>query len=321
MAEMPLITVGLTCFQAADTICQAIQSAVAQDWPNLEIIIVDDCSTDGSAKIVEQAIAGVANANLIRHAANGGPAVARNSLLAAAKGEFLIFFDDDDKSHSDRVRVQYDRLQTYERDQGGNLVACYASGLRRYDNGYELQMDAIGSRSNIPKGSEVANYLLFNGRKEGVFYGAGTPTCALMARTSTFRALGGFDSALRRVEDMDFAVRLALMGGHFIGCPERLFVQHATIAPDKTPGKNLDAELQIIEKHASYLRQNKRYTYARDWFRIRFYHFSRQHFKFTLSVIWFLARFPLSGLRHLLRTAPNRIYHERNMLGSTRHSS
>lgn len=98
MAEMPLITVGLTCFQAADTICQAIQSAVAQDWPNLEIIIVDDCSTDGSAKIVEQAIAGIANARLIRHAVNGGPAAARNSLLAAAKGEFLIFFDDDDKA-------------------------------------------------------------------------------------------------------------------------------------------------------------------------------------------------------------------------------
>ena len=44
----PLITVGITCFNAEDTIARAVTSAFKQNWPNLEIVIVDDCSSDSS---------------------------------------------------------------------------------------------------------------------------------------------------------------------------------------------------------------------------------------------------------------------------------
>ena len=52
----PLTTVGITCFNAEGTIERAIGSALAQTWPNLEILIVDDCSTDSSAEIAAQTI-------------------------------------------------------------------------------------------------------------------------------------------------------------------------------------------------------------------------------------------------------------------------
>jgi glycosyltransferase involved in cell wall biosynthesis len=311
--ETPLITIGLTCYNAADTILLALRGALAQDWPATEIIVVDDCSSDDSAAIVGKALADVPRARLIRHAINRGTAAARNTILADAKGEFVAFFDDDDESLPERVSLQYETLREYEKTSGTGLIACYASGLRRYPNGYELRMPAIGSRAEVPKGEAVADYLLFNARRDGVFYGSGTPTCALMARLSTFRAVGGFDDSLRRAEDIDFAVRLALAGGHFIGCPQQLFLQHATVASDKTPGKNLEAELHLIEKHAGYLKRRHRYGYARDWFRIRYYHFSGQRLKFLAALVAFLLHNPVSGMRHLLRSFPARWVHERDM--------
>lgn len=309
----PLISIGLTCYNAATTIQGAIASALAQDWPKIELVIVDDCSPDASAAVIEQTIAGVPNARLIRHATNGGPAAARNTILAAAQGEFVAFFDDDDESRPERLRVQYEALRTYEAATGARLVACFASGVRRYPNGYEFHIAAIGSRPFVPQGEAVADYLLFNGRREGVFYGGGTPTCALMARHATFEAVGGFDASLRRVEDVDFAIRLAIAGGHFIGCSEELYLQHATEGTDKTPLMNLQAELQLVEKHADYLRHKGRYGYARDWFKIRFYHFSARRLRFLAALIWFLLRHPFAGLGHLLRSAPARWRHERSM--------
>lgn len=309
----PRITVGLTCFNASQTIERALRSALAQAWPNLEVVVVDDASKDGSWEIIDRIAKEDVRVRAVRHAVNGGAAAARNTILDVALGEFVAFFDDDDESMPERIRVQHETLSAYEAENGVGPHACYASGVRRYPNGYELRVAAIGSRKEVPIGEVVADYLLFNERKAGVFYGAGTPTCALMARLLTFRAVGGFDTSLRRVEDVDFAIRLALAGGYFIGCPESLYLQHATETADKTPQRNLEAELRLVDKHAAYLTRKGRYRYARDWFKIRFYHFSRQRLMFLASLAWFLIRYPVAGLKHLLRSAPGRLAHERSM--------
>lgn len=311
--EEPCITIGLTCFNAEQTIGRALKSALSQDWPDLEVVVVDDASSDASWEIVEEFSERDPRVKPVRHAVNLGAAAARNTILGSATGSIVAFFDDDDESLPERVRLQYETLRDYEKVSGTDLIACYASGLRRYPNGYELHLPAIGSQPVVPKGEAVADYLLFNARRGGVFYGSGTPTCALMARLSTFRAVGGFDGTLRRVEDADFAVRLALAGGHVIGCPRQLFLQHATVASDKTPRKNLEAELCLIEKHAGYLRRRNRYGYARDWFHVRYYHFSGQRIKFLAALVVFLLHYPVSGTGHLLRTFPMRWVHERDM--------
>ncbi len=315
-AAEPRITVGLTCFNAGQTIERALRSALAQEWPDLEVVVIDDCSTDNSWEIIDRIAKADARVRAVRHVVNGGVAAARNTILDSASGEFVAFFDDDDESVPERVRVQYEALRGYETARDVGLIACYASGARRYPNGYELRANAIGSRPQVPNGGMVADYLLFNGRKDGFFYGAGTPTCALMARFSTFKAVGGFDSSLRRVEDVDFAIRLALAGGHFIGCPESLYLQHATVAADKTPQENLKAQLRLIDKYSDYLMRKGRYGYARDWFNIRFYHFSGRRMKLLAALIMFLMRHPIAGLKHLLRSAPGRIIHENRIHGA-----
>jgi glycosyltransferase involved in cell wall biosynthesis len=311
----PPITVGICCYNAADTIERAIGSALAQTWANLEVLVVDDASTDGSAGRVAALAERHKNLRLIRHAANQGPGQSRQTLLDNAAGDFLAMFDDDDESAPERLAVQLARIVAYERETGAELVACYASGERIYDNGYCKPIDAIGSRPQVPQGPAVADYILFHGKRPGWFYGAGTPACALMARRSTLLAVGGFDGSLRRVEDLDLAVRLALAGAHFVGCPERLYRQYATQAPDKSPEMNLRAAQQVVDKHADYLRSVSRYGYARNWPRLRYHHFRREYGRFALALLGLLCRAPVKTLSHLLQTGPRRLRHERRMGG------
>ena len=309
--ETPLVTIGMTCFNAEETIKRAIRSALSQDWPKIELLIVNDCSTDSSLEVAKKAIVDIQRARLICHKENTGPAGARNTILAEAKGEFVVFFDDDDESLPERISEQIKLLTSYEKRTGNNLVACYASGIRRYPNGHTKLLPAIGSRYiDIPYGSGVADYLLYYHRRRGWFYGSGTPTCALLARYSTFSTIGGFDPKLRRVEDVDFAIRLALMNGYFIGTKKKLFIQYATDTSDKTPELNLEAEQKLVKKYKDYLIKRKRFNYAYNWPRLRFYHFKKQHIKMLITFINLFIRYPLSSTRHILITGSNRLLHE-----------
>ena len=311
---IPLVTVGLTCFNAEDTISRAISSALAQEWPNIEVLIVDDCSVDNSIAAIEGTIGNDPRARLIQHEHNTGPAGARNTLLREAKGEFVAFFDDDDESLPGRISAQINVLTDYEARSGTVLVACYAGGVRQYSNGYVKELPAIGScGSDVPNGSGLADYLLFFRKRVDWFYGAGVPTCALMARGSTFAAVGGFDTGLRRVEDVDFAVRLALAGGHFIGTTESLFMQYASDAVDKSPEKNLQSEQLLVKKNKEYLSSIGRYYYALHWPKLRYYHFKRRYGSFLMEFIGLFLHNPLSVVLHLFKTGPRRLWHERRM--------
>lgn len=310
----PLVTIGIPCYNASETIRRALQSAFRQDWPNVEIVIVDDLSSDNSADIVETAIADQPAARLIRHAANTGPAGARNTILAAAAGEFVAFFDDDDEAFPTRITGQVRCLQAHEKRTGATLVACYASGIRRYGNGYVRHLPAIGSEgAEVPNGLGMIEYLLLYRRRNGWFYGAGTPACSLLARKTTFDTIGGFDAGLRRVEDVDFAIRLALRSGHFVGTPEPLFVQHSTGGADKTPEHNLEAEQSLAKKHRDYLESIGGYYYALHWPLLRYWHFKRAYARFAMQLLALLAHHPLSVTRHLFATGPRRLVHERRM--------
>lgn len=309
----PKVTVAITCFNAVHTIERALTSAQRQEWPHLEILVADDCSSDGSADLVATLIENDPRVSLIRRQTNGGAAATRNTLIEAASGDFVAFFDDDDESDPERVSRQLSVLLAFESDFPEAVAACYAGGERMYANGYVKPLPAIGSRGASLQGNDVANYLLFFGRREGLFFGAGTPTCALMARRKLFLDLGGFDPSLRRVEDVDFAVRLALAGGYFLGTSECLFRQHATQGADKSPEANRDAEVALVRKHAGYLRSIGRYHYAVRWPNLRYLHFKRRYAAFLFEFIMIFVRHPSTAARHILATGPRRLRHERQM--------
>ncbi|MBK1664396.1 glycosyl transferase [Rhodospirillum rubrum] len=314
-AEAPpaLITIGLTCYNAAATIERALDSALAQDWPLIEVVVVDDASSDGSADLLARRAAADGRIRLIRHVENQGCAAARNAILSAAKGAFIAFFDDDDVSAPQRLRRQRALILDYERESGAALVACHLSGQRIYANGHVMTFQAIGSRPRVPRGEEVSDYLLSFDRRPGVFYGGGTPTASLMARAEVFSAVGGFDVGLRRQEDVDFAVRLGRLGGHFIGPAESLLTQYASEGVDKAARVEHDSFQALLIKHRDYLVAKGRFHYMMGWSRVRFRHFNGQDGRAALALIGLFARYPLRTARHFALSASRRFQHERSI--------
>ncbi|CAG0907187.1 unnamed protein product [Cyprideis torosa] len=130
----PLITIGMTSFNAEDTIAQAIKSALSQDYPNNEILIVDDCSSDNSHQVIQEAIKGHDNARFIPHDTNTGFAGALNTIIKNAKGEFLAIFDDDDISLPERLSKQYERIIRYEEKFSTDLVLCHVARIQTFEN-------------------------------------------------------------------------------------------------------------------------------------------------------------------------------------------
>jgi glycosyltransferase involved in cell wall biosynthesis len=315
---LPHITVGITCYNAAATIERAIDSSLAQDWPDFEVVVVDDGSTDGSRDILARRAAADARVRIIEHPANRGCAAARNTLVEAARGDFLAFFDDDDVSRPNRLRLQHDLIVSYEREAGTRLVACYASGQRIYSNGYVMPIRAVGADGSPPVGNVMADYLLFNKHCPGVFYGGGTPTCSLMARTAVFRDLGGFDTAMRRQEDVDFAIRLSFNGGHFIGIPEPVLSQYATTGSEKSALAEFESFLRLLDKNADYLRAADSYRYMRLWSEMRYRHFAGQDSRAVMLLARLLLIYPLRTMRHFSQSATRRFCHEQRMKAPAR---
>ncbi len=313
MHTIPLISIGVTCYNARDTIARAIASAVSQDWPNLEIVVVDDGSADDSLEIVNSLARTDKRIKIVAHGANRGCAAARNTILEEASGAFLAFFDDDDASYPERIRRQYEDIVAYESATGAQFVACYASGVRHYPNGYQMPMQAIGSRPGVPVGTMLADYLLAFVRPPGVFFGGGTPTCSLMARSGTFAAVGSFDVAMRRQEDADFAVRLGMLGGHFIGTSEPLFIQYASTGSEKGAKAEHESLVHLLTKNRTYLEERGFYRYMLGWAEVRYRHFNHEPMKAFTALLRLGLRFPARTVRHFAVSAIGRFRHERRI--------
>src|SRR5262245_3339417 len=93
---MPEISVIVPIFNTDKYIAKSLNSIIGQSFSDIEIICVDDCSSDKSANVVKAFARNDARIRLIRHATNLGPGGARNSGIEAARGEFLVFIDSDD---------------------------------------------------------------------------------------------------------------------------------------------------------------------------------------------------------------------------------
>jgi hypothetical protein len=102
----PKVTVIMPAHNAAATIRMAVSGLLGQTWRNLEIIVVDDNSTDGTAEIAQELAASDPRVVAIRHDRNRGAFAARNSGLMHASGELITVHDCDDWSHPQKIETQ-----------------------------------------------------------------------------------------------------------------------------------------------------------------------------------------------------------------------
>jgi succinoglycan biosynthesis protein ExoO len=118
-ALLPLISVIVPCYNAERFVGRAISSALGQTGVNVEVIVIDDASTDGTASLVESLAANDPRVRLIQCDVNGGPGRARNRGLAAAKGEWVAILDADDWYAPQRLQT----LTALAEEDGASLVA------------------------------------------------------------------------------------------------------------------------------------------------------------------------------------------------------
>nr|MDT0656800.1 glycosyltransferase 87 family protein [Micromonospora sp. DSM 115978] len=181
----PLVSVIIPCYNRTQTIELCLRSVAAQTYPAIEVIVVDDASTDDSAAVAE-----TAGATVLRLPANRGPSAARNLGAEHARGEILFFLDAD-------VALE----------QGG--VAAAVAALRSAPElgaicGV-LGPESLCSRTMVAQYRALQMYHWWLAR-EGPMDGLHTALCAM--RAEVFRAVGPFDPGLRHTEAPEYGRRL-----------------------------------------------------------------------------------------------------------------
>ena len=266
----PLITVGLTTYNASLTLNKALQSILNQRWRPLEIVAVDDASSDNTVQLLLDFVNYYKELRVFTNKTNKGVAFTRNKILDEARGEFVVFFDDDDESSSDRILQQYNRIVEYERDFAlGAPVICHTARKVIYPNGKSILHHTIGEKKNItaPSGSKfLKRHLVGLPLKNG--YGS-CATCSQMARLSTYQLVGPFDINLRRGEDTDFNIRLAERGGHFIGISEPLVIQKMTKTSEKSLDEELKMNIYFIKKYRYLIERYVDYNFIIEYYNLR----------------------------------------------------
>lgn len=165
----------------------ALPSALAQEDVDLEVIVVDDASSDGTrdelSKIVDSRL------SVVRQETNRGVAAARNAGIRVARGEWLAFLDDDDFWAPRKVRATIDAVAGADWGYGGVIVVDTASRPL-----YALPLpDPVGVSDSLLLGNVIPG-------------GASN----VIARTSLVSQVGGFDETLaHHTEDWDLWIRLA----------------------------------------------------------------------------------------------------------------
>jgi len=179
MTAKPTVTVVIPCFNYGRFICDAIDSVLAQTYAALEIIVVDDGSTDNT----RERVAKYGSRVRYIYQENRGLSAARNTGIRAARGEYVAFLDADDIWLPDKLEAQ----MRFMAESGCEVVACYAGS--RY-----------GNRS---RGEGMIVTL-----EDFFFLSPGFGSTGLV-RKECFDTIGGFDETMRSVEDRHMMLRLA----------------------------------------------------------------------------------------------------------------
>jgi glycosyltransferase involved in cell wall biosynthesis len=199
--QIPTVTVVVPLYQARDYVAAALDSILAQTFGDLEVVVVDDGSTDGGGEIVHEYAARDARVRYLRRE-NAGPAAARNTGIAAARAAVIAFLDSDDLWLPEKLARQLPLLRE------NTLVHSEALVLR---DGGAVGEGRLGARFDP---EHAFDYLLRH-----------TPTAPLLTtvvRRDLLLAHGCFDESLIGPEDYDLWLRLAAAGVRFEHLPEPL---------------------------------------------------------------------------------------------------
>ena len=176
------VSVIIPFYNDHKTIKRAIDSVLNQTYEHIEIIIVDDCSTEPiNLKNIDR----YSNIKVITHKQNKGLSSARNTGVRSANGEYIAFLDADDEYHPDKIYEQKIAIQE------NSVVTC--ESLRIYPNSHKRHL-----KTKYKVVSKIRQLIFRN-----YLNGAG-----ILIKSSTLKKLHLYDEKLRSCEDYDLYLRL-----------------------------------------------------------------------------------------------------------------
>ncbi|MFC1575198.1 glycosyltransferase [Gemmatimonadota bacterium] len=269
MAELPLVSIVIPAYNAAAFLRETLDSVFQQTYDSIEVVLVDDGSTDSTAEVVREYGSGA-----VRYLSqeNQGVSVARNRGLKEVRGEYVCFLDADDWLFPENIRLKVDLL---ERNPDLALASSWVSVTDP-----ELKPTGL-----VLKGGEgrILGDLL-----DYIPPAIPCPSNALI-RTEIVREVGGFDERLSTAADFDLWLRLAAR--HEIGRVDEVLVKyrrHGSAMFNDIEAQVRDMEW-ILEKHSEELS-------AHDGWRVLQWRFYR-----SVAGGFFRERKPGQGLRYLLK--------------------
>ncbi len=197
----PLVSVIVPTFNRSHLLGAAVNSVLEQTYPNIELIVIDDGSTDKTGQVVSSFGADVR----YMYQQNRGPSAARNRGISISNGSYLIFLDDDDLLKPTMVERTVGLVENASGDVGAAHVDY------EYFGANESQRLAMPRKPR--RGPETIDRLV-----KANFI----PINTALLRRKCVEAIGGFDDGLRGYEDWDFLLRAALAGYRFLFVPEQL---------------------------------------------------------------------------------------------------
>jgi glycosyltransferase involved in cell wall biosynthesis len=216
------VSVVIPTYNRCRQVNAALESVLAQTHSELEVIVVDDGSTDGTGEVIHRLICQYAyDGKPIRYffQANQGPSVARNKGIEQARGDWIAFLDSDDVWLPEKLELQVLALKQYK----GECGACFTDAQMVNDRG----MDASSFRSfglHFDRTIGIAPDAALSIAR--TFCGFWLST--LLVRTDLARQIDGFDPKIKGPEDRDFYFRLALV-------TPLAYINKPLVRTDRTP--------------------------------------------------------------------------------------
>lgn len=196
---MELASVIIPTFNSEMYICESIDSVLAQKYPCIEIIVVDDGSADCTVEIARQKLHGFARWQVIELGSNGGVSAARNAGLRAASGSWIQFLDSDDILMPEKIEHQMAVCVNASAD----VAAIYSTWSWGFLEDGRIEWYGNSHHPPSMAGKPPVMCLIAGCRP---LLGSG------LARRSALNAVGGFDEALRFWECEELNARIAEVG-------------------------------------------------------------------------------------------------------------
>lgn len=196
----PLVSIVIPCRNSEDSIGESIESATAQTYRNVEVIVIDDGSTDNSLGVIQS----FGDRIRFESRKNVGAAAARNRGIKLARGELIQFLDSDDLLHPGKLERM---VPVAMKDTQVHIVVC------------DWECVAVGKTA-----SELQRLGDLGECKDHVVWCTHhrLPTCAPLHWKSVLLSVGGFDEDLPCSQERDLHLRLACHGFEFIHIREAL---------------------------------------------------------------------------------------------------